>query len=195
MMYMAQMMKTRNASKNHEEGHLIHWTADWIIILLSCMTASGGWICSAICLCLRRYIPAVQLAVVVEDEWVEGEADAQSPLHHSIAAMLPHLPDCSAPLEHGSQWCDSLYCSVLGLGCCGSLGAALSRQWRSGPVYLTVKMHQGENMKILFTVKNYGRFHSSYSANVDYIAGRKAAAMQRLRDGWIYHGHFWVTAW
>lgn len=115
--------------------------------------------------------------MVVEDEWVEGEADAQSPLHHSIAAVLPHLPDCSAPLEHGSQWCESLYCSVLGLGCCGSLGAALSHQWRSGPVYLTIKMHQGENM------------------NVDYIAGCKAADMQRLQDGWIYQGHFWVNAW
>ena len=72
------------------------------------------------------------------DESVAGEADAQSPLRHLAKAMLSHLPDCGGLLEHGSQWDESpTYCSVLGLGCCGSLGVILPQHWRSEPACST----------------------------------------------------------
>jgi len=74
----------------------------------------------------------------VADELEEGEVDAQSPLHHLEEAALSHLPDCGGLSEHGRPWCElPTYCSVLGQGCCGSLGVILPQQWRSEPACST----------------------------------------------------------
>lgn len=87
---------------------------------------------------VRWYIPTVQQVGEVVDELAEGEADAPSPLHHSAKAVLSHPPDCGGLLEDGSLWGESpTCCSVLGLGCCGSLGVILPQQQRSEPACLT----------------------------------------------------------